>query len=149
MSGSRLWQLRLSTCYLQSSEHSRASWSLSEQQRCGAALRSFIVFWSTRKQLFKEWLLCGGGKYWSSRKQHRPVFHYIVFLQWPSSLKQLSSWGIVALTNRPSMMSSICKKTQEIKKSLWSQTSNQMYILSCLTACEAVQSVVNCLKGSE
>lgn len=68
------------------------------------------------QKLFKDWLLCGGEKLWSSKKQHWLVFYYIVFLQWPSPWKQLSSWAILALTSRSSLMSSICKKTGGEKK---------------------------------
>lgn len=74
------------------------------------------------QKLFKDWLLCEGEKLWSSKKLHCLVFYYIVFLQWPSTWKQLSSWAGLALTSRPSLMSSICKKNRrEGKKILWSE----------------------------
>ncbi len=87
-------------------------------QTCSQKLYSALLH---KQKLSKDWLLCGREKLWSSKKQHRLVFYYTVFLQWPSASKQLSSWAVLALTSRPSLMSSICKKTGGEKKSLWSE----------------------------
>lgn len=101
---------------LQSSQYNHTSWSLSEQRWCRPALRSFTVLRSMSKSFLKIDFFVTGGKLWSSKKQHCPVFYYIVFLQWPSAWKQLSSWAILALTSRSSLMRSICKRKEEEKK---------------------------------
>lgn len=102
--------------------YNHASWSLSEQRWCRPASKKLYCAPLHKQKLFKDWALCGREKLWSSKKQHWLVFYYIVFLQWPSAWKQLSSWAILALTSRSSLMSSICKKTRgREKKSLWSE----------------------------
>lgn len=99
----------------------------------GTAVRSgfLIPIWATvmqtcskklycaplhKQKLFKDWPPLWRGKLYSSEKQHWLVFYYTVFLQWPSTWKQLSSWAILALTSRSTLMRSICKKKEEKKK---------------------------------
>lgn len=79
-----------------------------------------------KQKLFKDWPPLWRGKLCSSEKQHWLVFYYTVFLQWPSTWKQLSSWAILALTSRSTLMRSICKKKKKEEEGvvvggLWSE----------------------------
>lgn len=82
------------------------------------------------QKLFKDWLLCGEEKLRSSKKQHWLVFYYIVFLQRTRTWKQLSSWAVLALTSRSSLMNSICKKTGEEKENACDQR-NKIICIFC------------------
>lgn len=112
------------------------------------------LYWSTTKSFLKIYFFVREKSSEAQRGRSRPVFNYTVFLKRTRAWKQLSSWAIPALTNHWSLMSSICKKHVGVcgggvsEGGLWSQKLNQMYILSRLTCCEALQNVL-CLKKNK
>lgn len=95
-----------------------------------------------KQKLFKDWFLCRREKLWSS-KWLWLVFYYIVFLQWPSTWKQLSSWAIPALTSRPSLMSSICKKRKKMDRGGGGEACDQRNKIICIF-CHASDPVEQC-----
>lgn len=88
--------------------------------------------WSTSKSFLKIDFLVKGKSSEARRSRSGPVFYYIVFLKRPRAWKQLSSWAILALTNRSSLMSSICKKTSGGKKREPVITEIKSYVYSVM-----------------